>query len=377
MINNFLYACISDLHLGHRHTSTEHIINNVKQWLLDVYVEYPINALFIAGDLFDGLLDYPSIDAFNTTLFANWLLDWCYSHEIILRVLEGTPSHDWKQSKIFNTLLHIKKYNFDSGRIYIDDLSIEYISKYNKWILYVPDEWRSDTETTLKEVKTLLTNNNLEKIDIAIMHGQFGYQIPNLLNNKILHNEYAYLSIVKNFINIGHVHTYSVYKNIIASGSFDRLAHGEENPKGGVICYIGEDISWHKFIPNNNTKIYITIDVSGLDLNKSNQLISDSLCNMPDGIHIRIKSEVGNPLLINFSDLKKKFISAHITKLVRSDTINNIVLEKPNLSNDVIISPSNIFELCLDGLNNKYGDNPELVSIANNMLKEIINANSN
>ena len=58
-------------------------------------------------------------------------------YNIILRILEGTPSHDWKQSKLFIHLNDLTKAGTDVK--YIDSLSIEYIDKFGINVLY-PDE---------------------------------------------------------------------------------------------------------------------------------------------------------------------------------------------------------------------------------------------
>ena len=59
---------------------------------------------------------------------------------------------------------------------------------------------------------------------------------------------------------IGHVHKSSQYGRIIAQGSFDRLSHGEEDPKGHMRATRKTD-GTHDivFIENKKAKKYITI----------------------------------------------------------------------------------------------------------------------
>ena len=52
------------------------------------------------------------------------LIVFCKQHDIILRILEGTPSHDRNQSKVITSI--IKKLNIELDYKYIDTLYIEH-----------------------------------------------------------------------------------------------------------------------------------------------------------------------------------------------------------------------------------------------------------
>lgn len=168
------YLCVSDIHFGNRRNTTREIVDN-----LDIYFDQyrktsqfiDLDIIFIAGDMFDTLLDCASEDIHIVCVWLSRLMRFCETHMISLRILEGTPSHDWKQSQIAETVAKARLSCVDLK--YIDTLQIEHHEHTGLTILYVPDEWTADTDTTFKQVQTVLKDNNLEQVDIAIMHGMF------------------------------------------------------------------------------------------------------------------------------------------------------------------------------------------------------------
>lgn len=170
------YLVLSDIHFGHKKNTTEEIINN-----LNVYFGFDVNnfkfpnidIVFLAGDIFDSALDYFDPDIAKITHWFNSLMYACENHKIKLRILEGTRSHDWKQSK---NLIPIAKLHKELDFKYIEVLSIEKIQDLNLSVLYVPDEWSTDSNDTFEQIEQLLLEQNMQQVDIAIMHGLFDYQ---------------------------------------------------------------------------------------------------------------------------------------------------------------------------------------------------------
>lgn len=171
------YIVMSDVHLGHRKNKTIDIIRNIGRFFNHYADRSDLDIIFIAGDLFDRLLDLPSDDSSEILAWAIQFIDYCSRNAIRLRILEGTPSHDWRQSRIFEKLISIS--NTDINFKYINTLSIEYMDDLGIHILYVPDEWSTTSEDTLSQVDELLKKNDLQQVDIAIMHGMFEYQMLN------------------------------------------------------------------------------------------------------------------------------------------------------------------------------------------------------
>lgn len=351
------YVVISDVHLGHRRNPTNRIIDNLK-----VYIDKlpkDIKILFIAGDLFDRLLDNSMQDVIEINLWLHWLLLYCARGGIKLRILEGTPSHDWRQSSIIDTILHISGVSVDVA--YISTLHIEIMGDLGVSILYVPDEWDIDPNNTYIQVKKLMQEVSLSKVDIAIMHGQFTYQIPNTPATIPRHSEELYLDIVNHYIHIGHVHTYSYFDRIIAQGSFDRLAHGEEEPKGGVYVSLIIDDSYvdrcHVFLVNPGALIFKTINVKGETLDEVIAYLDKHILKHPSGSYIRLKGKPGNATFRYFDEIRKRYSLYVVSRLGEdADKPSNVITISADDDNynQLSITPDNITLLLADCIKSKY-----------------------
>lgn len=366
------YIVLSDIHLGHNNTSTQYIINNLNT---EIFKHKDIDIIFIAGDLFHRLLDFNQNDVYDIVSFLYRLLIHCYNNNIILRVLEGTPSHDWQQSKIILELNNNLKTPIDVK--YISKLEIEYIEKYNINVLYIPDEWSNDIESLEKEIRSELISKNIEQCDIAILHGLFNYQDPfNHVSFK--YREEFFLNIIKHYINIGHYHTHSFFNRIIAQGSFDRLSHGEEEPKG--YCYIeidtkNKDLDKWTFIENKNAKIYKTFIVN----NKTSiENLTKKILSLPHDSHIRLKINENNPFNNIYEEFKLKLYNYNIKKqIIQSDKINALNStknDKTKLSMTLSLNRDNIKELLKNSILERGFDfNKEHWNIFDNYIYNMLN----
>lgn len=276
------YFVLSDIHLGHKRNKTENIVHNLREYFKDYHKQLSkVKIIFIAGDIFDTLLSNNSNEYLLATEWLTELILYSKAHNIKLRILEGTPSHDWRQAKLISSI--IDKLKIDIDYKYISTLHIEHMVDFDLNILYIPDEYKPKAIDTYKEVLDLMKDKGLTKVDIAIMHGQFKYQIP-MVELESSHDEDSYLNIVKYFINIGHIHTPSIYSGrILAQGSFDRLAHNEEEDKGGMLCTIYKDGSYKfLFLKNTRAKVFITLDYNKSSL--STEEVSNDIRNRLKGI---------------------------------------------------------------------------------------------
>jgi DNA repair exonuclease SbcCD nuclease subunit len=365
---------ISDIHLGHQRNNTADIIRNLNLVIDDNYETSELDIIFLAGDVFDRLLTFQEDCIPEITLWIERLLRLCDKYNITLRVLEGTPSHDWKQSKNFEPIFSSMHSNCDFK--YVDTLSIEYIDKFKIHVLYVPDEWDKDPANTLQQVKNLLKDRNIEKVDFAVMHGNFEFQLPSFIKKIPRHDSQEYLDLVKHYIFIGHIHTFSNLDRIIAQGSFDRLSHGEEEPKGYVKATIDLQTNERNFffIENKNARIYKTIELMNENLDENLQFIKSKVKDLPSNACVRIKSEKNNPILSNMNLLVNLFPTITWTKLViaEDEVERSSELIQSDVDYDPItINQSNIVSLLLDRLNAKSIDN-DIYKIAEQQLSEII-----
>lgn len=310
-------AVFSDIHLGHRRNPTVEIIRNLYAALPDNQETADLDALFFAGDVFDDLLSLTDSDLFEIDMWIAYVLRLCKKYDIVCRVLEGTPSHDWKQSQRFVAINEVAEIGADLK--YVKDLSIEYIEKIAKTVLYVPDEWEITTDKTLSQVRELLRAKGLDKVDIGIMHGQFDYQVPDHLRNRIpCHDAKAYLGLVRGVIAIGHVHRFSQYKWIVAQGSTDRLSHGEEEPKGHVRITLHSDGTRDiRFVETVGAKKFVTVECSGLDVEQTLERLRERVGDLPNGSFVRIDADSDNPVFTNMDILIRNFPTFTFSKLPR------------------------------------------------------------
>lgn len=344
------YIACSDIHLGHIKTPTEHIISSFKKSILSPNNK-DIDVLFIAGDLFDRLLDLNAKDVTYIIGFFNYLLDYCYYNNIYLRILEGTPSHDWQQSIILYKLNEIRtnKCNLKYHKV----LDIEYIDKINKYVLYIPDEWVNTHDELENQIKDKLNKLSITKVDIAILHGQFKYQTAGKVYHGFFFHEEYFLKLVKGYIHVGHYHIHSTFDRIIAGGSLERLAHGEESPKG----YILVNDNTYQFIENTDSYKYVTINVTPkMSLDKLDKIVS----KYPVNSYIRLLVDKDHEFNINFTNIKLRYLDYNIKKLSKEklselNTITHILTEQQELdTSDKYILENNVYTLLVTNIGNKY-----------------------
>jgi DNA repair exonuclease SbcCD nuclease subunit len=375
MTERLRYLVLSDVHLGSKNNPTEEIIANLDTFFEDYSPKSEhckLDIIFIAGDLFDRLLD---MDDENTHLIKLWLdrlSRFCSRENISLRILKGTPSHDWNQSSQAETVWKISQTPGDFK--YVDTLSIEHMEKHDIHVLYVPDEWASTTQETLEQVKTLMAEIQLKTVDIAIIHGLFNYQLPGVGKTTSKHDELSYLELVKYFINIGHIHTHSTYERILAQGSFDRLTHGEEEPKGAMLMILDpDDGNKFFFLENKKAKIFKTITLKLADVDRCLESIDKQLLKIPINSYIRIKARKDHGVYQAFEELKLRYPLYHLSKksledeeeAVHSEYINDLLGMEYS---SVQIERSNITTLLFDEIQKKHSLNTAQQTIFNTIM---------
>lgn len=348
------YLVASDIHLGHNKCPTSHVISSFKSQIL-TEENKTIQVLFIAGDLFDQLLDLNSKEVHLIIEFFNYLLSYCTINNIKLRVLEGTPSHDNSQSEILVKLNDIRDNKCDL--IYHKHLDIEYIESINKYVLYIPDEWTNSHQELETQINQKLQQHHISQVDIAILHGQFKYQFAGKPYKGFHFEEDYFLSLVKGYIHIGHYHNYSTFDRIIANGSLERLAHGEENPKGYILVKDNVPI----FIENTNAFTFKTINVtSSVTLDK----LDKQILKYPKGSYIRLLMNKDHDFNVIFPELKLRYLDYHLKKQIKeyaseSDTVAYILHDTDLDLSEKFVLENNIHQTLLDIVHSKYHLNSE------------------
>lgn len=369
-------AVVSDIHLGHANNSASFIVDNLRKEFPDNDKTAMLDFLILAGDVFDYLLKRGNIHGEELLAIDLWVgevLHLCKKHGIRLRILEGTPSHDWRQSQIFELINEGAKIGCDLK--YVRDLSIVYEPDFDVNILYVPDEWREDPAETYDEVNELMRARGLEKVDFAIMHGQFEYQLPPVVKAP-KHKSEDYLKIVKHLIFIGHVHVYSMFERIIAQGSFDRIAHGEEGPKGHVRATIYPDGNYKaEFIENKGARKYVTVECVDQDMEETFSIIERRVEGLPDDSFVRVKTEKGHPILSNMHELVLRWPLYRWSKVVQESKQEKAAEETDSeLSKmdfvPIAINRDNITDLLMNRLRQK-GTPQDMLDLAESKIAEV------
>lgn len=376
MKNKVRYFVISDIHLGHRLNPTKNILEGLKFLLdLDKPNIFSLDIIFIAGDLFDSALWFSNEDVTRSLLFVRELMQWCETFKVKLRILEGTPSHDRKQSR---NLIPISQTFKNLDFKYVETMCIEFFKDLGLTCLYVPDEFGGSAKEAQKLIEKELNLNNLTAVDIAIMHGMFKYQVPEITNDRFKHEEQFFLKIVRFFINIGHIHVFSTFERIIAQGSTDRLCHNEEKPKGGCMMTIDRlKENYFQFKENKLATVFKTIVIKSKDLEKNLAEIKNKVKLLPAFSHVRIKTFKGNPLLNAIDVLSKEYPFLFFTKLdFESEvTINNAFTKRNFLNFDYVpfqLNKDNLVGLLMKEVVTKHPLNGNQLSTIEAKLKDLL-----
>ena len=362
-------ASTSDVHMGHPRVPTAKTFACIKAAFPDNRETAKLDMLIIAGDFYDRLLNLSQDDVQETDIAILYLLKLCKKHDITLVVLRGTPSHDWTQPERF--VFFNEKAQIGAKLYYFDTLCIHHFEEFGKDFLFVPDEWTNSTEKTLVQVRQKLAERNLEKVDYAVMHGAFDYQLP-MVAKSITHDSQAYLEIVRYLIFIGHVHLFSRFDRILSQGSLNRLCQGEEGPKGHVRVKVRAPNDYEViFVENKEATIFKTIQCASLDLIEAYARVDEFVKTIPDGSFIRVRADMGQPILNSLKRMEERWPT------IRWDMESNDKPEKARVEivrdavySPITITPDNITRLVQERM--AANDvNPELMQRGLELLRQI------
>lgn len=352
----------SDIHLGHSQTPTSLTIQNLRTAFPNNAETGELDLLLMGGDLFDEAMAYTNkyITEIENYLFSLALM--CSTRRIVLRFLEGTSSHDRGQAVHMGKI--IAQHNLDIDYKYITEVTVEYIEALGITMLYIPDNIAGDGDTVWALVQKAMVDAGVEHVDYANVHGAFSYQLPNIASVQAnCHRMERYLGIVDNYIFSGHIHIPSIYERIYCNGSFDRLNHGEEEPKGhwrALIRKNGDDEL--VFRVTQGAAIYKT--VSCLDMPLEQALASlEEVQSLPLDSSVRVVAERGNPILANLARLRQDY--PHIRWVGKAVETSNkpegLLLDLRPATQEIPITPENISELLMERIRVKC-DNPRVVA---------------
>lgn len=360
------WISLSDLHFGAPRIPPGVIFSNIKKCLFPLLND-ELNLLTIVGDVSDGLLEFGGQPSFETLQFIDDLIDLSIKHDFYIRILRGTFTHDRRQSKFFDFRSNKTPTLKGSPRVrYFDSIDIERIESLDINLLYKPDSL--PYKNVFSVLRDLVKEVGLD-IDIFLNHGYFEHLLPKGIPHRVPQTLVAeeVESIVKGVVVNGHIHTPSVYRKVINHGSFDRLNHGEEEPKGFFkLAYdpISKKCN-HQFIENTYATLFKTIYCSGMENNLEQckkyvtcqiEAILNSNISTSSKVFIRIACEeplvrvsVVEYLKTKYPDLVVDGLDTRRNKKVESSIskLRDAVEELPSLT------PENLAQMVVEYTNDK------------------------
>lgn len=305
MKKDLITVNLSDIHTFNRLNPTPYMVKALLGWIDDnIEVIKSADLFIVAGDFFDRGVNHNHPDHRFITILWTKLGRILSKYGVVLRLLEGTKSHDMNQNIRIVEFLEAAYSQLDVKLF--KSISYEYIESLDVDLLYVPDNMGTG-EQVIKEVRRVLATAGVNAVDIAAMHGLFEYQLPHV-ESKMHHKTRDYLDIVRYYIQIGHHHTYKpLGDKIIPGGSTDRICHGEEGPKGGFMTMLSPGMpARHKFLENTRAMNFITIELTD-DLVRDRNLINH-WGNSPDKrMHICLKGSSDHPYIQDFRPFAREF----------------------------------------------------------------------
>ena len=239
---------IADIHFGKTGKEKE-LYESLKKHFIQRCIDTETDIIFINGDSYDSRQLINS----DANIYFNKFIDDCVSTGAIVVILNGTESHDRYQ---INALAYRS-----SDRFFIVNTVTELTLCGLKFLL-LPEEYVR-SQTYYDEYLS-------KKYDFVQFHGMFSHigfgtkgNVENVRHPYVF-NWKQFAKNIKYYVVGGHIHTHSVYKNIIYSGSFGRLNFGEEEDKGWVECVVENNKCFWKFLVNTDAMTFTTILASSL-----------------------------------------------------------------------------------------------------------------
>ena len=217
--------------------------------------------LNIGGDVWHTLLTINDEANAIVALIID-MLRLCDRHNVVVRVLLGTFTHDRNQSLLFE--MYHDKCHFKNDLRYISTVCLEEIESLGVRILYLPDDLPYDSsETCLEVIAEMMRSRDWTWIDYVFGHGYFEHMLPAVAKKpKCLFRVEQFESFVRRYVCMGHIHLSDFTDNVFYNNSFDRIAHGEEGPKGFVTIEDYGDTAKLRVIENKSATRFITLDLS-------------------------------------------------------------------------------------------------------------------
>lgn len=357
-MKNVKLLALADLHVGNPRIDPFHFIGCIREYVIP-RITSDVDYVFIAGDFFDMLLNMNSQASMIALTAISELKKACSENNVKLRVLRGTLTHDRNQPKHFETAS--PEY---SGCVeYKDTMCVEYDAENKLSILYMPDNLPYDNIED--EVVKVLDANALKQVDVVIHHGYFKHMLPpGIPEPKGTLDYETFKKFYSGCVLNGHVHISSIYKNVLSIGSFDRMAYGEEEPKGFYeVTRDDKGVYQFSFIENKHAYPFWTVnlgrfgsDVAGaIEYFKSAwfpKIEAVKELNVP--VHLRLATENHEVMDSCSQAVRDAYACVIVDKGTAAKTTQLLENVKTNLEELPEITPENLEELALPFIKKQY-----------------------
>ena len=285
---------ISDIHLGCRRLFADWMVANLLELILPYIPK--INLFVIQGDLFDTAVGFSDGAAPHIIRFITRLISECDRHNVTMRILRGTFSHDRTQCAVLPEIHFAMRASNDLR--YVDKISVEYIEDLDLRVAYVPDNVPyHSSEEAVNALKDVMSSYGWDSVDYVYLHGSFAHTLPPVAAKsvKVLYREDQF-DFVKRFVVVGHIHQHSVKGKIINNGSVDRLAHNEEEPKGFVLIDDDGSEADITFVENTKATQFLTYDMSDIpDEQSVLKTVEERIADLRRDVQTQIKIKHPRP----------------------------------------------------------------------------------
>lgn len=261
---------LSDFHLAASKLEPKHQYETLQEFFYPHIEDKDV--LIISGDFFDTSLLFDHEASIVATSIMTELCLLCNKNNTKLRILRGTFSHDRDQLRQFYTISKHYKVNCK----YFDKISVDEID--GKTFIYYPDTlpYKSIEEAVNIGYKLLKETYNKDIPNIVIGHGYFKHRIPNPKLIEVIPHYSTDMFKNVELVLFGHEHIHWKKDNVYSVGSFDRLNHGEEAPKGFMTFFINETVDTF-FIENKLAIKHVTIEAKGNSIDEKISNIRKSI----------------------------------------------------------------------------------------------------
>lgn len=339
---------LADLHCGCPRIDPFHFQACIEEYVIP-RITRDLSHVVIAGDFFDLMVTMNSIVSVIAMNVISLLKKACYENGVKLRVLRGTYTHDRNQLVHFTA----SSPEYNSCIKMYDSLSVEHDDDTGVDLLYMPDNLKCSD--IYQEVENLLQSHSLKQVDVVIHHGYFKHMLPFGIpepSGTLDFDKFKrfYTGCVLN----GHVHTPSIYHNVVSIGSFDRFAYGEEEPKGLYIVTRNDDKYTFEFVENKSANPFWTVNLKEFGENSERAFDYFAKEWLPKlekvsfenaSIHIRIMSDSTGIVEGCAAMLNGKVKNVVVDKGAVTKKENEISNAQMNLEELPKITPDNLLDL--------------------------------